>query len=96
MMLQMSIPVEAGNAAVLNGTLGATLQKLIADLKPEASYFVANENGERSGFLVFDMKESSQIPAIAEPLFLGLHARIKLMPVMNGEDLAKGLGALHK
>jgi hypothetical protein len=37
------------------------------------------------------MKDSSQIPPIAEPLFAALGAEIELVPVMNAEDLRKGL-----
>src|SRR4051794_9385723 len=33
-------------------------------------------------------------PGIAEPLFVGLHAEIELVPVMNADDLKKGLGAV--
>jgi hypothetical protein len=66
MIMTVSIPVEAGNAAVLNGTLGSTIQQILEDLKPEAAYF-ADEDGKRTGFIIFDMKESSQLIAIAEP-----------------------------
>jgi hypothetical protein len=54
-----------GNAAVANGTLGSTIEKILADLKPEAVYFFADDNGERSGSVVFDMKDPSQIPGVA-------------------------------
>jgi hypothetical protein len=37
------------------------------DLKPEAAYFTANEFGEGCGFVIFDRKDTSQIPSIAEP-----------------------------
>ena len=39
------------------------------------------------------MKDSAEIPAIVEPLFLGLAAKVELIPVMNADDLRKGLGA---
>ena len=90
MLLRVSIPVEAGNAAAKAGTLGTTVEKILADLKPEAAYFMADDHGNRSGSIVFDMKDTSQIPAIAEPWFLAFNAKISLRPVMNAQDLATG------
>ncbi len=59
-------------------------------LKPEAAYFFPM-NGKRGGFVVFDMTDPSQIPVITEALFQELEAEVELYPVMNQEDLTKGL-----
>ena len=88
MLLRVSIPVETGNAAAKAGTLGSTVEKILADLKPEAAYFFNDDNGNRSGSIVFDMKDSSQLPAIAEPWFLAFNAKVSFRPVMNPQDLA--------
>jgi hypothetical protein len=88
MLLRVSIPVEAGNAAARAGTLGATVERILADLKPEAAYFFADDDRQRSGSIVFDMKDTSQIPAVAEPWFLAFNARVSLRPIMNPQDLA--------
>jgi len=96
MLLRVPIPVESGNAAAKAGTIGSTIERIVADLKPEAAYFFADDNGERSGSIVFDMKDTSQIPAIAEPWFLAFNARISLRPVMSPQDLAAGLPGIAK
>jgi hypothetical protein len=88
MLLRVSIPVETGNAAVKAGTLASSIERILADLKPEAAYFFADDNGNRSGSVVFDMKETSQIPAIAEPWFLAFNAKVSFRPVMTPQDLA--------
>lgn len=96
MMMQMSIPVEAGNNAARTGALGPAFQKMLDALKPEAAYFTATESGERGGFVVFDLKDTSQIPAVAEPFFLVFNAKLWFTPVMNAEDLAKAGPGIEK
>jgi hypothetical protein len=88
MLLRVSIPVEAGNAAAKAGTLGPTIERILADLKPEAAYFFPDDNGQRAGSIVFDMKDTSQIPAVAEPWFFAFNAKISIRPIMNPKDLA--------
>ena len=75
-VVEVSIPVEAGNTAAKDGTLGSTIEQILTDLKPEAAYFFADDNGNRSGSIVFEMKDTSQIPAVAEPWFLTFNARV--------------------
>ena len=96
MLLRVTIPVETGNAAAKAGTLGSTIEQILADLKPEATYFYADDDGCRAGGIVFDLKDPSQIPAVAEPWFLAFNATVSIRPVMNPQDLAKAGPAIEK
>jgi hypothetical protein len=93
MLLKVNIPVETGNLAVQNGSLGSTIERILADLKPEAAYFSEDE-GERTGYIFFDMKDSSQLTAVAEPWFLAFDARLTVRPAMNPQDLAAGAAGM--
>jgi hypothetical protein len=95
MMLKVSIPVESGNAAIRNGSLGATITRILDELKPEAAYF-AEDNGQRTGYIFFDMKDASQLPAIAEPWFLAFNASLTVRPAMNQQDLAASSGGMER
>lgn len=94
-LLKVEFPVEAANAAIKAGTLAQTIQAILDEQKPEAAYFLAS-NGNRSGLLVVDLKDPSQIPALAEPWFLALNARVELQPVMTPADLAKAGPAIEQ
>jgi hypothetical protein len=94
-LLKVSIPVVTGNATISDGSLGKTIESILADLKPEAAYFAA-DNGKRTGFIFFDLKDASQIPAVAEPWFLAFDAHIEFHPAMNLEDLKKATPGIEK
>lgn len=64
----------------------------VGQVKPEAAYFYT-DHGKRAASVICDMKDSASIPSIVEPFFLGLNAETSLTPVMNLDDLEKGLAA---
>jgi hypothetical protein len=86
-MLKMRMPMDKGDAVIKDGSLGSTLQSILEELEPEAVYFTTVD-GCRGGYIVVDMEDASQIPAVAEPLFLAFGATIEIEPVMTAEDLA--------
>ncbi len=87
-LMQVTMPVEAGNASIKNGTLPEKIGKILGDIKPEAAYFT-EIGGNRCGMIIVDMKETSQMPRLAEPWFLAFNASVEFHPVMTPEDLKK-------
>lgn len=92
-MLRAHLDTAAANEGIKSGALPAAIKKLMETVKPEAAYFGLHE-GVRSCWVVFDLQESSQMPPLLEDMFLQFNAELEVGPVMNAEDLAKGLAAM--
>jgi hypothetical protein len=95
MMMRVSLPVETANTAARKGELGKTIQGILEIMKPEAAYF-ADDDGKRTGFIFFDMKDSSELPAVAEPWFLAFNASLTVRPAMNLQDLANARPGIER
>jgi hypothetical protein len=94
-MLTFRIPPEEGNAAMKDGRFMPAFQSVLEDLQPEAAYF-SDIEGARGGYLVINMDDASQIPAIAEPLFLGMGATVQIHPVFTPDDMPRVTEAIEQ
>src|SRR6266496_1843534 len=83
-LIKVSIPVDAGNTAIKNGSLPRNIESILATQKPEAAYFY-EENGKRTGLICVNLQDASEIPAIAEPWFLAFDASVEFHPAMTLE-----------
>ena len=92
-LIKVSFPIEAGNKAAKEGF--RAIPKILEEQKPEAAYFIA-DNGMRTGVLIINMNDASELPKIAEPWFLALNARIEATPAMVPEDLQKAAPAIEQ
>src|SRR6476660_5170498 len=90
MMMKVTIPTQTGNKSIREGVLPKTVMQFVEQYKPEGAWFTA-QNGHRTAFFVFDMKNTNDIPSIAEPFFNNLDAQIELAPTMNLEDMKTGV-----
>ncbi|WP_037309959.1 hypothetical protein [Ruegeria halocynthiae] len=90
LMLKFTIPVEKGNQAERDGTLGQAIEALVKEVNAEASYF-ALEHGKRMGIVIFEENDQARMPVINEPLFAALDASIEIQPVLTAADLQRGL-----
>ncbi|MFB6847995.1 hypothetical protein ACFCXS_24525 [Streptomyces sp. NPDC056373] len=94
-LFKASMDTEKANEAIRNGTLTKLIQESMEQIKPEAAYFTT-DHGKRTAYVVFDMQDSWQMPVISEPFFLQLDAEVSYTPVMNMEDVQKGLSQLGR
>jgi hypothetical protein len=88
LLLKVSIPMDQGNATIKDGRLAKSIQSILQEQKPEAAYF-CETGGLRTGFVVVNIQEPSQIPGITEPWFLAFKAPVEIHPAMTVEDLMK-------
>ncbi|MBI1371360.1 MAG: panthothenate synthetase [Phycisphaera sp.] len=87
MLMKVTMPHGRFNAAIRDGSVDAKIQAILGELKPEAVYFTEFD-GKRTGIVIVDITDASQIPSIAEPWFLTFDADVEICPAMVPEDLA--------
>lgn len=90
MMLKAQLDTATASKGIQDGSLPKALQEVTEMLKPEAAYF-GPDNGVRTCFFVFDMADTSEIPPISEKFYQAANARVEIFPVMNQNDLQRGL-----
>jgi hypothetical protein len=94
-MLTFRVPPEEGNTAMKDGRFMSAFQSVVEELQPEAAYFTPVE-GARGGHLIVNMDDASQLPAMAEPLFLGLGATVQIHPVFTLDDVPRVTEAVEQ
>lgn len=85
-LVHITCPHEPFNSYVRDGSAGAKISRILEATKPESIYFSAME-GLRSAVAVYDVKNESDIPSIAEPWFLIFEAECQFDVAMSPEDL---------
>ena len=90
LMMKFTIPVERGNEAAKDGTIGKAIQALVEATNAEAAYFTLAD-GKRAGYIFFEETDQARMATLNEPLFAALDASIETVPVLTLEDLMRGL-----
>ena len=91
MLMRWRLGTTEASEAIRSGRMVEINKRLDELTKPEAQYF-CTEGGMRTGYVVFDLADPSDVPPIAEPLFQELNATVEFFPVMDAADLGAGLG----
>lgn len=95
-LMHLEFPPEPFNTAVRDGSVGPKIQRILAAIKPEATYFTERD-GRRGGTLVVNLNDPSDVPKLAEPWFLMFNAEVQFRIAMTPEDLGRAdLSSLGK
>ena len=89
-LVRARIPTEAGNKIVQDPDFLKKLEEYMDKVKPEAAYFLP-QAGERSSAFIVNIESNYQLPSFVEPLFGWMGANVEVIPVMNFDDLKKGI-----
>ncbi|MEU5115468.1 hypothetical protein [Streptomyces longwoodensis] len=93
-LMKATMDTEKANEVIRSGKMPELLQETLDMLKPEAAYFGAI-GGRRTALLFLDMQDSSEMPRNGEPFFSQLNAEVEVYPIMNLDDLHRGLSQLR-
>ncbi|AYL37267.1 hypothetical protein ACFTZ8_27070 [Streptomyces fungicidicus] len=93
-MLKATMDTEKSNELLHAGKMPEMMKQMLDRLHPEAAYF-GPVGGRRTALLFFDMADSSELPPTGEPFFTLMNAEVEVTPIMNAEELQKGLSELR-
>ena len=96
LLFLIKMPAKKYNSVARDGTAAKTIDRILEEAKPETVYALLAE-GQRAIAMVVNVKEESDIPALAEPWLLSFNAEVRVHPVLSHEGLKKsGLDSLAK
>ncbi len=85
-LLRASVPSETGSEAIRDGSMMEKMQRILAEIKPEAVYF-ATEYGNRTMYLIVNVDDAKQLQTAAEPWWLLFNAEVSITPVFTMQDM---------
>lgn len=94
LLVRAKIPVDAGNKMVQDPNFLKNLEQYMNKVKPEAAYFTPID-GDRAMSFILNIDNNYEMPSIVEPLFQEMGAKVEVFPVMNFDDLKKGISQMR-
>jgi len=92
MYLSVQIPTVAGNESIKKGVLPQVMNRFVETYKPEAAYFMTKDG--TGAPISTSTSRTSRDARDRRAVLLGAQRQITYCPVMNADDLKKGLESL--
>jgi hypothetical protein len=93
-LVRAKIPIDAGNKMVQDPNFLKNLEQYMNKVKPEAAYFMPID-GDRAMAFIININNDYEMPSIVEPLFQEMGAKVEVVPVVNFDDLKKGISQMR-
>lgn len=85
-LIRAEVSAEDGNHGFQSGRWQKVTSDFMKEFEPECMYFVI-ENGYRNIYVVANVDKVTDIPALSEPWFQGLNARVEVMPCLTYDEM---------
>jgi hypothetical protein len=66
------------------------LEDYMNKVRPEVAYFMPVD-GHRTAAFIVNIQSNDQVPTIVEPLFQWMGDNVEVIPIMNFDELKKGI-----
>jgi hypothetical protein len=66
------------------------LEDYMNKVRPEVAYFMPVD-GHRAAAFIVNIQSNDQVPTIVEPLFQWMGDNVEVIPIMNFDELKKGI-----
>lgn len=81
-MVKFWIPVHVSDELSQNGNIGQIISQLIEEYNPESTFFFPEDN-VRSGIMILNMGDPSQLDRLGKSFKSDLRAEISVTPVLS-------------
>ncbi|MGH2347056.1 MAG: panthothenate synthetase, partial [Chloroflexota bacterium] len=86
-LFRITIPVEPFNTLARAGVVAQKMGAILEATKPESIYFTGGNGSGRDAVVVHNVEDGSRIPALVEPWFLTLNAKVEYSVAITPEEL---------
>jgi len=95
MLLKWELGLAAANDAIRSGEDGRA-EPVTHGADPTSGCLFRHRGWHTHRLIFFNLDDPALIPVIAEPLFQELQSKVEFIPVMNADDLQRGLANMAK
>jgi hypothetical protein len=88
-LIKIPMPTPAENPAVAAADFKDRMLALVKQVRAERAYFATEDDGRRIDYVVVNVADATELPAMAEPFYDWLGVKVEFLPQMSAEDVER-------